>query len=204
MEQKIQELTDKIYREGVEKGEKQAEKIVSDAKEEADRILSDARNEAGKIIADAKEQAKELKRNMESEIRLSGSQAVASVKQQILDLVTAKVVGESTTKALTDPEAMKEYITQVISNWKIAEGQAPHLEILLPEVRRTELENALISGISNSLKSGIDFKFSKSLKAGFQIGPAEGAFKISLTDEDFNEFFKEYLRPKTRVFLFGE
>ena len=43
MENKIQELTDKIYREGVEKGNEEAQKLIAKAQEEAKRIIEDAR-----------------------------------------------------------------------------------------------------------------------------------------------------------------
>ena len=42
MENKIQELTDKIYREGVEKGNEEAQKLIAKAQEEAKRIIEDA------------------------------------------------------------------------------------------------------------------------------------------------------------------
>ena len=38
MENKIQELTDKIYREGVEKGNEEAQKLIVKAQEEAQKI----------------------------------------------------------------------------------------------------------------------------------------------------------------------
>ena len=42
MENKIQELTDKIYREGVEKGNEEARKIIAEAQEKANKIIEDA------------------------------------------------------------------------------------------------------------------------------------------------------------------
>ena len=39
MENKIQELTDKIYREGVEKGNEEAQRLISSAHEEAAKIV---------------------------------------------------------------------------------------------------------------------------------------------------------------------
>ena len=38
MENKIQELTDKIYREGVEKGNEEAQRLIANAQEEAKKI----------------------------------------------------------------------------------------------------------------------------------------------------------------------
>ena len=40
MENKIQELTDKIYREGVEKGNVEAQKLIANAQGEAQKIIS--------------------------------------------------------------------------------------------------------------------------------------------------------------------
>lgn len=36
--EKIQELTEKIYREGVEKGQQEAERIVAEARQQAEKI----------------------------------------------------------------------------------------------------------------------------------------------------------------------
>ena len=46
MENKIQELTDKIYREGVEKGNEEAQRLIANAQDEAKKIIEDARKEA--------------------------------------------------------------------------------------------------------------------------------------------------------------
>ena len=51
MENKIQELTDKIYREGVEKGNEEAQRLIANAQEEAKKIIEDAHKEADSIVA---------------------------------------------------------------------------------------------------------------------------------------------------------
>ena len=60
MENKIQELTDKIYSEGVEKGNEEAQRLISSARKEAAKIVEDARKEAESILAVARKSAKEL------------------------------------------------------------------------------------------------------------------------------------------------
>jgi|TergutMp193P3_1026864.scaffolds.fasta_scaffold48883_1 V/A-type H+-transporting ATPase subunit E len=201
---KIQELTDKIYREGIEKGEEKAKEIVAEAENKAASLVKEAKAQAEKIAADAKKQADELKRNTESELKLSGSQAVASIKNRLVSLVTAKVIDEATTKTLSDPATLKEFVGVVVSNWKMSAGEAPNLEVLLPAAKQDELDKAFKAGAASALGSGLTVTYANDVKAGFKIGPADGSYKISLTDEDFKEFFKEYLRPRTRAYLFGE
>ncbi|MFW6253370.1 MAG: V-type ATP synthase subunit E [Chitinivibrionales bacterium] len=204
MDQKIAELTEKLYQEGVEKGEGEAKKIVEGAQEKADKIVADAKKEAERIIADADSQAEEKKRNVDSEIKLSGQQAISSIKQQILNLLTAKSVDENISKTLDDPAVVKDLLVTIVQNWQTQSGQTPSLEIILPETRRAELEKTVKGTLQKVLKDGAELSFSRNIKGGFQIGPKDGGYKISLTDEDFSEFIKEYLRPGTRAFLFGE
>jgi len=203
MEQKIQELTAKIYQEGVDKGEAQAKKITSDAQEKATAILADAKAQAEKTMADAKQQAAEIKRNTEAELKLSGTQAISAIKQQVLDAVNAKVIEGSASAALSDPSTIKDFVATVVQNWKVG-TESPGLEVLLPAQKQEELIKSFETAASDLLKKGLTLKFSKAIKSGFRIGPQDGSFKISLTDEDFAEFFKEFLRPRTRAYLFGE
>ena len=68
MENKIQELTDKIYREGVEKGNEEAQKLIVKAQEEAQKIVENAQKEADSIVAAARKSADELAENTKSEL----------------------------------------------------------------------------------------------------------------------------------------
>ena len=47
----IQDLTDQLYREGVEKGNQEAEKIIASAREKEAAILSEARQQADDILS---------------------------------------------------------------------------------------------------------------------------------------------------------
>ena len=51
MDTKIQELTDKIYKEGVEKGNEEAGRIIADANAQKQAILTEAEAEAKRIVA---------------------------------------------------------------------------------------------------------------------------------------------------------
>ena len=70
MDTKIQELTDKIYKEGVEKGNEEAGRIIADANAQKQAILTEAEAEAKRIVAQAEKQAAELKKNTEAELKL--------------------------------------------------------------------------------------------------------------------------------------
>jgi V/A-type H+-transporting ATPase subunit E len=204
MENKLQELTNKIYAEGVEEGKAKAQELIKEAEAGSAEILSKAKEEAVKIISEAKNQAEELKNKTDSEIILSGKQAISALKQQIQEMITAKALDKDISSSLEDPKNITELILAAVKNWKSHSGENPRLELLLPESQRKKLDSLVKSKIQKTLSKGLTIEFSKSIKGGFQIGPEKESYKISLTDEDFREFFRQYLRPKTRAFLFND
>ena len=201
MAQNIQELTSIIFQEGVQKGEDEAQRIVENATEESERIVKDAKTEAEKIIEEAKKESENLKKINESEIKLAGLKAVRALRQQITDIITAKALDEKVHAAMT-ADNIKEYIKIIVKNWN-TNGVKQELQLLLPEKDQETLKENFTKELSQILKEGIDVSFSRNLRGGFQIGPKEGSYKISLTEDDFNEFFKQYLSAKTRDFLFS-
>lgn len=66
MEKNIQELTEKMFRDGVEKGNEEAARIVAAANTQAAEIVEKARKEADALIAAAQKQAGELMENTKS------------------------------------------------------------------------------------------------------------------------------------------
>ena len=87
MENKIQGLTEKIYAEGVEKGNVEAARIVEEAKVKAADIVNNAKAEAEAIVAAAEKKAAELEEHSRSEIKLYGVQAVSAIKTENLQFL---------------------------------------------------------------------------------------------------------------------
>ena len=65
MENKLQELTDKLYKEGLSKGKEEGEAILAKANEKATQIIEDARKQAAAILKAACAEAEDLKAKVE-------------------------------------------------------------------------------------------------------------------------------------------
>ncbi len=201
MESKVSQLAEKLLKEGVEQGETEKKKIIDAARGEAKKIIAEAEGKAAALIKEAEEKSVELKKNGEAELKLSGEQAVSALKQKITDLIITDAVEKSAAESLADPKVMTEYIKTAIQNWK---GEAASVELLLPEAARADMEKSLAAAVQGTLAGEVSVSFSKAVKGGFQIAPKGSSYKITLSDEDFSGFFKEYLRPRVRSILFGE
>lgn len=199
---KLQELTDRLYNEGLSKGKAEGEAILAKAREDAAVMVDEARKKAESIILKAEKDAETLRTKAESDVRTASAQALQATRQDIESLVVAKVADTQVKEALSSPEFIKGIITSVAKNFS-AQEQAD-LSLVLPESLKAELEPFLRSELGKVLGCGVKAEFSKKIAGGFTIGPSDGSYFISLTDETFRALIGEYLRPATKKILFGE
>ncbi|MFP4470705.1 MAG: V-type ATP synthase subunit E family protein [Bacteroidales bacterium] len=203
MNDKLQELTQKIYNEGLEKGRKEADEIVENAKRDADRILNEARKQAEELREKAAKEAEELKKNVQSELAISARQSVTAIKQRITDLVSDKAVKDALGKAFDDKEFIKEMIIKLVNNWGDIEKSDKDVVVFLSKEDHKKLEDALMAKAAKNIDGSLEIEFEEGIRSGFKIGPKDGSYKISFTEKDFERFFKQYLRPRTQK-LFSE
>ncbi|ASB49743.1 V-type ATP synthase subunit E [Alkalitalea saponilacus] len=202
MQTKIQELTEKIYNEGVEKARQEAEAIINEAKEKAASLEEDARKSAESIVKEAEEKAETLKKHVDSELKMSINQAVAALKQDLASLVTMKAVQPGVKELFNNMDFLQEVVVQMVKGW--AEKESVDIKVVLSEKNQRELEKHFKNQLADELNKGLELAFSDGVKSGFKVGPADGSYQISFSDQDFINFFKTYLRPKTSELLFEE
>ncbi len=203
MQNKIQELTEKIYKEGISKGNAEAEAIISKAKKEAESILAQARKESEAIIHEANKKAGELKSNTESELKLSARQAINSLKQQVVDLISNKIISQTVDNAFQDKDFIKKILETIIKNWFASSDKPAELTLLLSEQEAAGVEQYFVQAAKELLNKGLVIKPDAEIKSGFQLVPKDVSYKMSFTDSDFENFFREFLRPRLMKLLFA-
>ena len=201
MQNKLQELTDKLYNEGLSKGKQEGEEILAKAKVQADEIVAKAKAEAAAIVAAAAKEAEDLKTKVQGDLKMAAGQSIAATKKDIETLVVAKMTETEEKKALSSADFVKEVILAVAKGFNTDE--AVDLEVVLPEALKKDLEGFVSKELAKALKGGVEATFSKKIAGGFTIGPKDGGYFISFTEETFNALISEYLRPATKKILFG-
>lgn len=200
MENKLQQLTEKLYQDGLSKGKSEAEQLVKQANHQAEKILEDAEKRAAEIVAKAEKKALETKRNAESEIDLASRQTIARVKQTVENLIVAKAIEAPIANAFDDLSFVKELIQTVVKNSMKDED----LTILLPETKENEFLNMVQKNMQTVFEKGVDVKFERNIKSGFRIEINRRNYQLSFTDSDFTELFKTHIRSKLLELLFGK
>ncbi|NLC50652.1 MAG: hypothetical protein GX762_09825, partial [Bacteroidales bacterium] len=160
------------------------------------QILDDANNKAQEIIDAAKKKSTEVNNNAESELKLYASQALEGLKTEVTNIITEKMATSSVKAALGDKVFMQKLITSLMQNW--AEKQT----MVVSVENKEELENYILANAKSLLDNKLKIESVNGIKTGFEIAPSDGTYKVKFGEEEFVEYFKEFLRPQIQKLLF--
>lgn len=199
---KLQELTQQLYQEGLAKGKAEGERILAEAREEAARILNEASTKAEDLVNDAKVRAEDLTAKAESDIRAACNQALQATRNDIQNAIMARVVDQGCKKVLSNEDFLKEIIMAVAKAFSLQ--STAELRMILPEKIGISLHDFVSREVSSAIGRKIDVTLSKDIGSGIIVEPQGEGYRISLSDGTFSSLIREYLRPVTKKVLFGE
>ncbi|HOQ57641.1 MAG TPA: hypothetical protein PLI37_01065 [Bacteroidales bacterium] len=192
----IKDLTDQLFQEGVEKGRKEAQQLIDEAEKKKSELIAAARQEAAQIIEAAKKQAQELDKNTKAELQLFARQALDALRSEIVNLLTDKVVREAIQTSSNDKTFMQNLLLVFVKNW----AENGELEIQTSEAKA--LTDFFKAKAKELLDKGLTIKQVNNLDTHFILTAKDGSYKIQFGEEEFINYFKEFLRPQLVEMLF--
>lgn len=194
--EKIQELTEKILREGVEKGQAEADRIVKQAQQQAETILQEARQQAQDIVAQAQKQAGDIAANTRNELKMYTTQALSALKTEVTNVLTDNVVKEAVKEMTANPDFLGQFAVALAQKWSadepvvISSSEADNLKAYFAEKAKTLLDKGVTINKVNDKNTMLT------------IAPADGSYKVNFGKEEFETYFKNFLRPQLVEMLF--
>ena len=192
----LSEITEKIYAEGVEKGNAQAHEIVAQANEKAAAIIAEAEKKAAALVAEAETKSADLDKKTRAELKLYAEQSVNAVKTEIVNLLSDQIAADSVKAATADAKFMQGLIA------KLAEQMAKDGEVLIEAKDAEALKKYFAANAKALLDKGVKIAEVKGIKTDFTVQPAKGGYKLAFGDAEFIAYFKEMLRPQLVEMLF--
>jgi len=192
MEIQLQELIDKIKKDGIESASEEASRLKSQAEAEAKRIVEAAKKEAGDIVAKAKVDADRFEKAGVAAIGQASRNLVLAFKTEI-QTVLDKIVAQETVGAY-NADVFKAALPEILKNW-VAKG-SDSLDLLLPEAQLSPLEGFFREKLAAELKKGIELKADRNLGAGFRIANRDGSAYYDFSAEAVADLLSAYLNPR--------
>jgi len=200
MQSKIDELTKKLYEEGVQKAQQDANTILNNAENKAKEIISHAEVEALNITEKAQIEAKNVHHKAEQEIKQLFEQSKDLLKDEISELITVKIAKSELKETFDNSSFIKNIIQTMFKNWNNTSDNTNTLTVLLSEEQASELTDFFKAEALKHLKIGIQNQGT----SGFSIINNHDNYHIEFSEISFSNFFKKFLKPHIREFLFKE
>lgn len=194
--EKIQELTEKIYREGVEKGQAEGARLIEQAQAEAAQIVAVAKEQAAAIEAGAQKKAAELNTNTKSELKLYTSQALNALKSEVTNVLTDQIVKEAVSGLAADKNFLGQFAVALASKWVENEP------VVISTEDAASLKAYFAAQAQDLLNKGVTIEQVNGKNCLFTIAPADGSYKVNFGKEEFENYFKAFLRPQLIDMLF--
>lgn len=192
----LEELTNKLYNEGVEKGKAQAQELIAQAEQKAADIVANAEKKAADIEAKAAAKAAELDKNTRSELKLYAEQSVNALRTEVTNLICGKIVADNVKAATADKAFMQSVIL------KMVESMAKEGIVTISTKDAEELKKYFAANAKALLDKGVKIEEVKDIKTDFAIAPEKGGYKLTFGDREFVEYFKNFLRDQLIELLF--
>ncbi|MDD7611493.1 MAG: V-type ATP synthase subunit E [Spirochaetales bacterium] len=198
MDVQLQELIDKIKKDGVASAENEAAKIVAEAEKNAEKIIADAQEKADEIVKNAKAETERMEKASEEAIIQAGRNMLLSFKESIISELDGLIKTE--TENAQTKEILAKLIPETVKVWS-KNADASELSVLLSEKDLKSLESSLISELKGEIAKGLEIKPDKTLAYGFRIGVKNGAAYYDYSAESLSEMFAAYLNPKVAALI---
>ena len=178
----LQSLLEKINREGVEKADAEAKKIIGDAQAKADALVKDALAKAAQEKADAEKDAKAYADRAAETIRQSARDITIGVKDALTALLE-NLLAKDVDRALGDEKTAVSIVAEAI---KDLTGPG--------EIRCGEKLAAALKSQVSSLKS-FTLTVDATLGTGFTVKTDGGRVEHDFTSETISAELARRLRP---------
>ncbi len=198
MEIQLNELIDRIKKEGVEAADAEALSIIDSAKKEAQGIIADARARADKMIAEAKAENERMLRSSEDAVRQAGRNLLISFRESVTREL--RVLTEGKVDEVYSSEQLSTLITNAVEAWA-KNPDAEDITVILNSDDLNKLEDALLSALRERMLDGVTLKPNDNFDKGFRIAVKDGSAYYDYSAEAVVDMLSSYLSPKVTALL---
>jgi len=190
MSEDLQNLLEKINREGVEKAQAKADEIIAAAKAKADALVKEAHAEAERAKVEAEKSAADYAARAAETVKQSARDTVLKVEESVTKMLT-DLLAKDVEVALAKPDTLGALVADAVK------GLAGTAEIALPAKLAPALKAQLAA------QGNVKVVMDEALDAGFSVRIDGGRVEHAFTGEAVAAELAKRLRPDLAKLVVG-
>lgn len=198
MDFQLQELIDKIKKDGVSSAEAAAAQITADAEKKAASIVEEAQKKSDDMIKNARAEIARLEKASEDAVTQACRNMLITFRDSLIAELDSLIQSEAAKAYSSD--LMKTLIPETVKAWS-KNADASELSVILSEKDLKSLKNELKAALKAEIAKGLEIKPDSALSAGFRIGVNNGAAFYDYSAESVADLFSAYLNPRVAAIM---
>ena len=212
----VQELISRLRDEGVQAGQLEADRIVSEARKRAAEIVDQAKSEAEEVRNKARSEIEAERGASREAIQLAFRDAELKLRSEFRAVV-AERVKRLVSMELRDREFQREVILAIAGRATHRIRKNQKVEVLLSDdffaadgkvagltgKGKEQVRHLVLAITSRMLREGVELRPSGDKEGGSRIRLVGEDLEIDLTDKAISDLLLKYLLPRYREIVLG-
>lgn len=194
MAEELQHLIDRIQKEGVEKADAQAAKIIAQAKEKAAAHVREAEEKGKTLVAKGEKDAQAFMERSIRSLEQAARDLLITVGQGVENILS-DLVAESVDKALTI-QVLEQMLVKMAEAYAARGGEEGRIELLVSPQDQQALVKFFGDRYKEQLVRGVKLHVDNDIFKGFKVSFADGRVQHDFTREAIAESLVNFLRPQ--------
>lgn len=194
MAEELQHLIERIQKEGVEKADAQAAKIIAQAKEKAAAHVREAEEKSRALVAKGEKDAQAFMERSIRSLEQAARDLLITVGQGVENILS-DLVAESVDKALTI-QVLEQMLVKMAEAYAARGGEESRLELLVSDKDKQEIVKFFADRYKDQLVRGVKLHVDNDIFKGFKVSFADGRVQHDFTREAIAESLVNFLRPQ--------
>ena len=198
----LKALIEKVHDEGIEKAKGEADHIIAGAKRQSADLLMETEQRIAKMEAKSLNEVSRIRENLNGELKAVAQQTVSAIKDELSGVISNRIAPQGIKEALSETAFLQKLIITVLQKWEPADTNL-QFEVLLNKDDESKLHDFFEQRIKKELVAEVEIVIENKIKSGFKVAVKNENYYVSFSEEDFELFFKSYLRKKTLEWIYG-
>ena len=193
MAEQLQGLLERIQKDGIEKADAEAERIIKEAGAKAAAIVNDTETKAQASLEQAERESKAFAERGEVALKQAARDVVISVGKAITRALE-KVVSADVKNALSD-EALAGLIAKVVETYAMSGSGTKRIDVLLSNDQQQQVRQHVVARFAEALKDGVTLTGDSSVVSGFRVAIVGDNIEHDFSEAAITDALCELLRP---------
>ena len=199
MAEQVQELINKIKKEGLQEVEAKGRQIEDEARKRADELVKQAKEEAARLVEQGKNEIRQNQEAARASLQQAARDVILNLHKEINNVLRAVVMRE--VRQSLSGKDLTAILEQAIKTYMQQNKDITDIKLLVSEADLEHLKHGLLAKLQERLKGSISLRSEQDIGAGFVISFNADKTSFEFTDQSLVQYLGDFLNEEVSAII---